>query len=185
MKIYTVGHSTYTTNELLEMLKEASIDYLVDIRAFPYSKKHPQFNGDVLSDVLNNHDIKYQHIEQLGGRRGQSGEVGETLNAAWNNVSFHNYADYTLEDDFKYGIETLLSIAKQYNVAIMCSERHPARCHRLIISNYLVAHDIEVTHIIRSNQSIALKAHQLGQWGAMPIIEDDDEVVYPEIEDSK
>ncbi|ARQ05762.1 DUF488 domain-containing protein [Macrococcoides canis] len=185
MKIFTIGHSTYTTNEFLEMLKEANIDYLVDIRAFPYSKKHPQFNGDVLADALNQHNIEYQHIEQLGGRRGQSGEVGESLNAAWNNASFHNYADYTLEEDFKYGIENLLNIAEQYNVTIMCSERHPARCHRLIISNYLVAHEHDVTHIIRSNQSVTLEEHKLGQWGAMPIIEEDAEVVYPDLSDNK
>src|SRR5699024_12092302 len=83
-------------------------------------------------------------ISALGGRRKVSYEVGENLNAAWENQSFHNYADYTLTNDFKKGIKQLLKEKENDVIAMLCAERHPSRCHRLIISNWLEAHDTKV-----------------------------------------
>lgn len=116
----------------------------------------------------------------LGGRRKQSSIVGVILNEGWKNQSFHNYADYTLTDEFKEGINSLMEDAKKNTVAILCAERHPSRCHRLIISNWLAAHDLSVEHIIVNNKDeIEVVSHKSGQWGAMPIIENDGEIVYP------
>ena len=181
MKIYTIGHSNHTKEEFLEMLHHAEIKSIADVRAFPYSKKHPQFNGDELKEWLREADISYEHFPHLGGRRGTSSIVGPTLNDGWDNQSFHNYADYTLSDDYKEGIKALTKKAKKQNVAYMCSESHPARCHRLLISNWLAAHGHDVCHIIHRAKGVELDTHQLGRWGAMPIIEEDHTVVYPEL----
>lgn len=182
MKIYTIGHSTHTKEDFIEMLKFAEIQTLVDVRAFPGSRKFPQFKQENMKEWLNEAGINYYHLPKLGGRRNKSTEVVSELNAAWNNQSFHNYSDYTLTDDFKQGIEELISIAKESRTAYCCSERHPSRCHRLIISNWLTANDWEVEHIIDGNHGeVELVRHELGKWGAMPIIEKDGTVVYPKI----
>ncbi|WP_210144058.1 DUF488 domain-containing protein [Staphylococcus sp. GDY8P94P] len=179
MTIFTIGHYNYNLETFLEMLEKAKITKIIDVRSFPNSKKHPQYNQHDFMDWLKEHNIKYKHISLLGGRRKRSGVVGENLNAGWKNQSFHNYADYTLTDDFKEGINILMEEKDNNAVALLCAERHPSRCHRLIISNWLQAHNENVTHVILNNNGIELKSHKLGEWGAMPIIEDDGHVVYP------
>lgn len=179
MNIYTIGHSTHSIESFIHMLQEAGIDVLADVRAFPASRRFPQFNQDSLKKSLAAHDIEYEYLPLLAGRRNKSQSVQEVLNAGWENQSFHNYADYTLTDDFQKGIKQLTKIARAKRTAYCCSERHPSRCHRLIISNWLAAHDWSVKHIISQGDDVNIVNHELGQWGAMPIIEDDGAVVYP------
>ena len=159
----------------------AGIDVLADVRAFPASRRFPQFNQDSLKKSLAAHDIEYEYLPLLAGRRNKSQSVQEVLNASWENQSFHNYADYTLTDDFQKGIQQLTQIARDKRTAYCCSERHPSRCHRLIISNWLAAHDWSVYHIISQGDDVKIVSHELGQWGAMPIIEEDGAVVYPKL----
>ncbi|MFG6117726.1 DUF488 domain-containing protein [Thalassobacillus sp. B23F22_16] len=180
MKIYTIGHSDRYEEQFLEMLEAADIDFVADIRAFPASRKFPHFNQEKLDQWLKEAGLNYQHFPLLGGRRSRSGEIGENLNAGWENRSFHNYADYTLTEDFQKGLEALMTEAKDANVVYMCSERHPARCHRLLISNWLQANGWEVYHIINGSKGHPeLVGHELGKWGAMPIVESDGTIVYP------
>lgn len=181
MKIYTIGHSTHSEEEFLEMLHEAEIEALVDIRAFPASRKFPQFNESTFQKWLEEDHIEYEHFSLLGGRRNKSQLFQDELNDGWNNQSFHNYADYTLTKDFQKGIDALKRLAKRKRTVICCSERHPARCHRLLISNWMTAHDWEVYHIIQQGKKIDIELHELGKWGATPILEEDETVVYPEI----
>ncbi len=180
MRIYTAGHFDYSLDKFLEMLQKADVTLVTDVRTFPNSKRHPQYNQQSFQEWLENKHIKYFHNKLLGGRRQPSGTVGVTLNEGWRNQSFHNYADYTLTDEFKQGINSLIEDSKENTVVILCAERHPSRCHRLLISNWLAAHDVNVDHIIVNNKDeIEIVPHQLGQWGAMPIIEEDGEIVYP------
>ncbi|WP_404406251.1 DUF488 family protein [Jeotgalibacillus malaysiensis] len=182
MKIYTIGHYNHTEEEFLHMLNVADINFIADVRAFPASRRSPQFKKENLQEWLQQSGIGYRHFRELGGRRKISGEVGEDLNAGWENRSFHNYADYSLTDEFKLGVGELVSLAEQENVAYMCSERHPTRCHRLIISNWLQANGWEVHHIVPGAKGEPeLVAHELGKWGAVPVIEDSGEVVYPQV----
>lgn len=178
--IYTIGHSNHDKDTFLNMLKQCEIEVLVDIRSFTHSQKHPQFEGEAMKEWLKEAGITYCQNRLLGGRRPESEKIGASLNEGWQNASFHHYADYTLSDDFKNGIKALTDIALDKRTAYMCAENHPARCHRLIISNFLVAHGWIVKHILLDHHGeIKLQTHQLGQWGAMPILEDDGEVVYP------
>ncbi|GAB3049279.1 DUF488 domain-containing protein [Virgibacillus ainsalahensis] len=181
MEIYTIGHSTHSKEAFLDMLHYAGIEVLIDVRAYPGSRNFPQFSKDHMPGWLEEYGIVYRHIRKLGGRRNKSGEVSPDLNGAWNNQSFHNYADYTLTPAFREGIDELVTHATSNRTAYFCSERHPARCHRLIISNWLGANEWNVKHIIDGNGGeIGLISHQLGEWGAMPIIEADGTVVYPD-----
>jgi uncharacterized protein (DUF488 family) len=182
MKIYTIGHSNHSKEYFLDMLRDADINYVADIRAFPGSRKHPQYKSENMKEWLQEARIEYDHFPLLGGRRRQSSSVGVELNEGWKNPSFHNYADFTLTKDFIEGLKKLKTQAKKMNVAYMCSERHPARCHRLLVSNWLQANNWEVLHIIDdSKKTTKLVKHELGKWGAMPIIEEDGTVVYPSL----
>ncbi|WP_281863091.1 DUF488 family protein [Planomicrobium okeanokoites] len=183
MKIYTIGHSSHSKEFFEKMLKENSIEVLADVRAFPGSRKWPQFSKDVFPKWLEAENITYQHFPKLGGRRRKSKEIENQVNAGWNNRSFHNYADYTLTDEFKEGIDELLALASDRRVAYCCSERHPSRCHRFLISNWLVANGHQVFHIIDGkDESIELVEHEVGMWGAEAEVKEEDGavVVYPE-----
>ena len=181
MDIYTIGHSTLTKEEFLDMLSIAEIETLVDIRSFPASRKFPQFNQTRFKEWLNEANIEYIYAPLLGGRRNKSQLIQEEVNDGWENQSFHNYADYTLTEDFQDGIKKLKEISENKNVVYCCSERHPARCHRLLISNWLAAEGWHVYHIIKQGKENILELHELGKWGAMPILVEDGTVAYPKL----
>ncbi len=182
MDIFTVGHSTHTEEEFLQLLHDGDIDFLVDVRAFPGSRKFPHFHKDRMSIWLPESGIDYYHIKELGGRRNKSKTIANEVNDAWENRSFHNYADYTLEENFQTGLEKLKEIAQNNTVAYCCSERHPARCHRLLISNWLSLNGWTVRHILDGPKgSTEIEEHVPGQWGAPPVLNKDGTVVYPKL----
>jgi uncharacterized protein (DUF488 family) len=180
MELYTIGHSTHDEKEFLKLLHDAGVELLVDVRAFPGSRKFPWFHTDRMKDWLPESGIDYLHIRELGGRRRKSKIISDDVNAGWNNRSFHNYADYTQEEEFKEGLNKLRIAAKGKRAAVCCSERHPARCHRMLISNYVALHGGEVIHILDGKEGKTVtEPHQPGRWGAMPYKRMDGEVVYP------
>lgn len=180
MIVYTIGHSSHSKEFFETMLKETGIELLADVRAFPGSRKWPQFSKDIFPKWLKAEGITYEHFPKLGGRRRKSKDVEPELNDGWRNQSFHNYADYTLTEEFKEGIEELLDRAAKQKVAYCCSERHPARCHRLLISNWLVANGHQVKHIIDGKGgAVELVDHELAIWGAPAEKKKDGTIVYP------
>lgn len=180
MEIYTVGHSTHSQEEFLKLLDDAGIEKLVDVRAFPGSRKFPHFHEDRMREWLPDHGVAYQHCEQLGGRRRKSKNIANEVNDGWQNQSFHNYADYTLTEEFHAGIKQLMAEAATRRIAICCSERHPARCHRLLISNWLVSHGWQVKHILDgAKHTTLIEDHEVGKWGAEPVLTAEGEMTYP------
>lgn len=143
--LYTIGHSTRTLEELISALRAHSVETLVDIRAFPMSRRLPHFNRESLEAELPKHGIRYHWMKSLGGYRKSKRQ--DSPHTALRNVSFRNYADYTLTDEFRESIRQLLQIAQQSRTAYMCAERVYFRCHRMIVSDYLMAHGHEVLHI--------------------------------------
>lgn len=147
-RLFTVGHSTRTLEELAKLLREASVDLLIDVRSVPRSRTNPQFDGDDLPDALAPFGIGYEHVRELGGLRGKQKQVEPSLNAYWRLSSFHNYADYALSDTFAKGLARLLQLGKERQCAIMCAESLWWRCHRRIITDYLLAAGEDVFHIL-------------------------------------
>jgi uncharacterized protein (DUF488 family) len=146
--IFTIGHSTRTTNELLALLHQAAVDYLVDVRAIPRSRTNPQFNSGDLQKALGISRIEYRHIAALGGlRHGRAKTTGQS-NGFWHNRSFQNYAEYAGTVAFQAGLTELREIALDHCCAIMCAEAVWWRCHRRIIADYLIAEGITVAHIM-------------------------------------
>ncbi|MGB9074213.1 MAG: DUF488 domain-containing protein [Terriglobales bacterium] len=143
--LYTIGHSTRTLDELVSALKAHSIETLVDIRAFPMSRRLPHFNRESLESELSKRGIRYVWMKALGGYRKRTQK--DSPHTALRNASFRNYADYTLTPEFEQAMDELLRLAEQSRTAYMCAERVYFRCHRMIVSDWLVAHGHEVRHI--------------------------------------
>jgi uncharacterized protein (DUF488 family) len=143
--LYTIGHSTRKIEELIEALTAHEIKTLADIRSFPVSRRLPHFNRESLEKSLPEAGIKYVWIKELGGYRKKIRD--DSPNVALRNESFRNYADYMLTGDFQRGIAQLLQLAEQSRSAYMCAERVYFRCHRMLVSDWLVAHGHEVLHI--------------------------------------
>ncbi|HEY7616810.1 MAG TPA: DUF488 domain-containing protein [Terriglobales bacterium] len=143
--LYTIGHSTRKIEELIEALSAHSIETLVDIRAFPMSRRLPHFNREALEKSLAEAGIRYVWMKELGGRRKKIRE--DSPNIALRNESFRNYADYMLTDEFQHAAAGLLELAEQSRTAYMCAERVYFHCHRMLVSDWLVAHGHEVRHI--------------------------------------
>ena len=143
--LYTIGHSTRTLEELIAALRAHEMQTLVDIRAFPMSRRLPQFNRDSLKQTLPAAGIRYQWMQGLGGYRKKI--VDESPNIALRNASFRNYADYMLTPEFEHAMSDLIALAESGRTAYMCAERVYFRCHRMLVSDWLVAHGHEVLHI--------------------------------------
>jgi uncharacterized protein (DUF488 family) len=143
--VYTVGHSTRSLEDLVETLQAHGIQTLVDIRAFPMSRRLPQFNRESLGNSLPAAGIRYVWMKALGGYRKKSRE--DSPNIALRNASFRNYADYMLTTEFESAMAELIAMAEGSRTAYMCAERVYFRCHRMLVSDWLVAHGHEVVHI--------------------------------------
>jgi uncharacterized protein (DUF488 family) len=143
--LFSVGHSTRTLEEFIDVLKAHAIETLVDIRSFPMSRRLPHFNQEALEKSLTAANIRYVWMKGLGGRRKKIRD--DSPNLALRNQSFRNYADYMLTPEFQAAIHELISLAEHSRTAYMCAERMYFRCHRMLVSDWLVAHRHEVWHI--------------------------------------
>ena len=149
--IWTVGHSTRTLEEFLAILDAYEIKALADVRSLPGSRRYPHFGRELMAESLPAHGIAYQWLPKLGGRRRKQ---PDSVNTAWRNLSFRNYADHLDSEEFAEGLATLLAWAAQQRTTIMCAEAVWWRCHRSIISDVLKLRGIEVIHIIDAKHSM-------------------------------
>jgi uncharacterized protein (DUF488 family) len=144
----TVGHSNRSLDEFLQLLLEAQVGLLIDVRSFPQSRTNPDFNIDRLPGDLAHAQIGYLHCPALGGRRKKQLGVDDALNAHWRVQSFHNYADYALGDEFASAFDQLVRLGGKQRLALMCSEAVWWRCHRRIITDYLLLNGHAVDHLM-------------------------------------
>jgi uncharacterized protein (DUF488 family) len=146
--IFTIGHSTRTVAEFVDLLRQVNVDLLIDVRSMPGSRAMPQFNIETLPSSLATEGIGYRHLASLGGRRHHKKGEPPSTNTLWRVAAFRNYADYAETDAFRAGLDELLALAKKHRCAIMCAEAVWWRCHRRIIADYLLARGIAVDHIM-------------------------------------
>jgi len=144
-EVWTIGHSTHTMEDFIQMLLSFGIHTLADVRRYPGSRKFPHFNTDLLKEYLSHSGINYIHFPDLGGRRKPR---PDSENTAWRSDSFRGYADYMETDNFKTGVRNLESLAKNEKLAYMCSEAVWWRCHRALISDFLKIKGWKVLHIM-------------------------------------
>jgi uncharacterized protein (DUF488 family) len=144
--IYTIGHSTRSQAELIDLLRHYGVVTLVDVRTMPRSRHNPQFNREELAPALARVSIAYTHLPRLGGLRHGLGI--DSPNTGWRHASFRAYADYMQTADFRRGLDELQELTAAGPVALMCAEAVPWRCHRSLIADALlvrgvVARDIQ------------------------------------------
>lgn len=144
LTIWSIGHSTHPFEQFVGLLRKHMISLVADVRTVPKSRRHPQFQTDSLARTLPAAGINYRHLSALGGWRKTD---PDSPNGAWRNGSFRGYADYAMSDEFRAGLVELRELALRERVALMCSEALWWRCHRRIISDYLVVGGDVVEHI--------------------------------------
>ncbi len=167
--IFTIGHSTRSITEFIEIIRAFGIIKVVDIRTIPKSRHNPQFNGDDLKENLRAAKISYLHMKGLGGLRHAR---KDSPNKAWRNASFRGFADYMQTEEFGENLKKLMKEAKKQKTAIMCAEALPWRCHRSLIGDALLIRGFMVTHIMGINSG---REHTLTPWARV----ENGEITYP------
>jgi len=142
--IFTIGHSTLTLEKFISVLKENSIELVVDVRTIPRSRHNPQFTIESLPGELAKAAIQYEHLSALGGLRHAR---PDSPNMGWVNASFRGFADYMQMPEFEKGLKELIERARSKRTAIMCAEALPWRCHRSLIADALTVRGFDVEHI--------------------------------------
>jgi uncharacterized protein (DUF488 family) len=158
LTILSIGHSTRTLYEFVEMLKTYQVTLVVDIRSVPRSRHNPQFNKETLPNSLKLERINYVHMPEIGGLRRPK---PDSVNTAWRNKAFRGYADYMQTKEFAEQLLNLLALARENCVAMMCAEALPWRCHRSLIADALLVRNVKVEHIISKESTIT---HALTEW---------------------
>ena len=143
---WTIGHSTLALAELSEILLAHEIEQVADVRRYPASRRHPQFNRETLAEYLEGRSIRYRWFEALGGRR--SGHArASSPNGGIRVRGFREYADYMLTPEFLAALEELVAWMSEGRTAYLCAEKLWWQCHRRLISDALVARGGRVRHI--------------------------------------
>ena len=166
--VYTVGHSTRSLDDFVALLHRDGIRALVDVRAFPMSRRHPHFNQESLAVSLAAHGIAYRHAPALGGRRRPR---PDSPNMGWRNESFRAYADHMSTAGFREAISELIASAHHVRTTVMCAEAVPWKCHRSLIADALVARGCEVRHVLDASTD----RHELMRMARV----ENGEVTYP------
>ena len=169
--LYTIGHSNISIGEFLALLQAFHIELVADIRQFPSSRRYPHFNQKPLEDTLAENGVEYRWFQGLGGRRHSS--VKDSPNTGLRVEGFRNYADYMMSPAFHEAVAELTEAASSKTTAVMCAEKLYWKCHRRILSDYLLAQNFEIIHIIDLRNT---KIHKLSE-GAL--ITSDKQVLYP------
>ena len=156
--ILTIGYSTRTPNEFIDLLKTCGVTLLVDVRSVPRSRHNPQFAKETLPNLLKLAGVKYVHMPNIGGLRRPK---HDSINTAWRNKSFRGYADYMQTKDFTENLLNLIALAKENRLVVMCAEALPWRCHRSLIADALLIRSVKVEHILTKDNIVP---HRLSEW---------------------
>jgi len=161
MTVLTIGHSTRATAEFIRLLEAHGVERVIDVRRIPQSAHNPQFGRERLARALRRSGIHYRHMPGLGGRRHAR---RDSINTAWRNASFRGYADYMQTETFRKTLDRCISLARREQVALMCAEAVPWRCHRSLIADALAARGIAVREIVSGART---RAHAVTPWAVV------------------
>jgi uncharacterized protein (DUF488 family) len=175
MIIYTVGHSTRSIAEFLEILRSFEIEALGDVRTYPGSKRHPHFNKVNLSRFMTRNGISYTHLRGLGGFREPK---LDSPNKFFKKEAFNGYADHMASADFEKELQNLFELSSYNRTTLMCAEARATSCHRSLISDMLVSRNVEVVHILGAGESVP---HKLSEHAVVA----DGVITYPGKAESK
>ncbi len=149
--VWTIGHSTRSFDEFVELLATYELQTVADVRRLPGSRRLPQFDQDTLAQSLAEVGIGYRWFPELGGRRRAR---KDSHNTAWRNLSFRGYADHLESEEFAHGFQELMTLAKEKRITLMCAEAVWWRCHRGLIADVLRIRGVEVLHILSLQKAV-------------------------------
>jgi uncharacterized protein (DUF488 family) len=173
--LFTIGHSTRELQGFFDILKRYQINYLIDVRTIPKSRRVPWFNAENLRESCLQEQIQYHHLKLLGGLRKTS---KESINTGWHNHSFRGFADYMQTKPFFLGLKELNSFLVRGNrVVIMCAEAVPWRCHRSLIADAVLIRSVHVYHIFSKT---SVKAHSLTPFAKILLHTRPKRIIYPD-----
>jgi uncharacterized protein (DUF488 family) len=169
-RIWTIGHSTRSIDDFLELLRVNQITRLADIRTIPQSRRHPHFSRPALETRLRAEGLTYRHFPDLGGLRKPR---PDSSNGGWQNQSFRGYADHMLTASFSTGLDELMRFGEPGRTTVMCAEAVWWRCHRMLVSDALTARGVAVEHILAESKT---QPHKLTPFAR---VREDGRVWYP------
>ena len=169
LRIYTIGHSTRSEAEFIQLLRAHGVIGLADIRTVPKSRRHPHFAREALETSLPAQGIAYRHFAALGGLRKP---LHDSTNGGWKHPAFRGYADHMQTPIFREAVEELLAFASSHVVAIMCAEAKWWQCHRRLTADALVAQGVDVRHIMSPSRA---PAHEVTPFARLA----EGQVTYP------
>ena len=173
-KLYTIGYSTRSLEEFINILQIYKITLVVDVRTSPKSHHVPWFNRENLKEALKKEKMGYMHLPQLGGLRKPN---KNSVNKGWRNAHFRGYADYMQTADFFRGLKELNSLIKKgAKITIMCAEAVPWRCHRTLIADAEVTRHYEVLEIINKT---SIRKHKLTNFAVVNRSKRPMQIYYP------
>lgn len=144
--LFDIGHSNHTLDALLATLRGEGVRCVVDVRRFPLSRRHPQFNLAPLQRALATLQIDYHHAPALGGRRSEL-TAPRWRNDGLTDAGLRGYADYAQTQPFHAAFAELLERARQQRTAMLCAEADVAHCHRRILADHAVSAGVAVVHL--------------------------------------
>ncbi|OYT37293.1 MAG: hypothetical protein B6U89_07560 [Desulfurococcales archaeon ex4484_58] len=150
MIVYTIGYGGRSLDELIDLLKRYNVERVVDIRRWVKSIRLPEFSGENLSRILPQYNIDYVWLDMLGGYRRFGVDIEDYgIANCFESEGFRAYATYiTRSPNVKPYLEKLARLVDEKTSVLMCREKIPWRCHRKILSDYLLAKGFKVIHII-------------------------------------
>ena len=147
--MFTVGHGARPGEELVQMLVEAGVQTVVDVRRFPGSRRHPQFDQARASRRPSSRPgIAYAHAVELGGRL--SGEPGEERFSCIRVAAFRSYAARMGTAEWQAALAREL---ERPAPCFLCAETLWWRCHRRLIAELLHARGHQVVHLLKPGHS--------------------------------
>jgi len=156
LTVWTVGHSNHEFEHLMKLLEGERIEFLIDVRSYPYSRYSPHFNRESLEAGVARHGVRYLFLgEQLGGRPSRKEHYDAHGHAL--------YGPMSEQQPFRDAVERVIAGASRYRLALLCSEADPRDCHRrLLVGKVLADQGLALAHIlpdgsIHSEAAVALE----------------------------
>ena len=144
--LWMLGHSNRSFQEFLDLLREHDLRQLVDVRSYPASRRHPQFDRLQMERRLPDKGISYRWMPDLGGMRKPVDEL--LCNVAWKEPGFKAYADHMQSTVFTAALCSLEEFAEPAPTAVMCAEALPLKCHRQLLADALLVRGWQVLHAV-------------------------------------
>ena len=150
--IRTVGHGTLAAGDFVDLMRNAGLEVVIDVRRFPGSRRSPHFGTKEMKRWLSARDIDYHWLDSLGGRRQPT---SDSPNVGLRNPQFRAYADHMASPEFADGVAQLETLARARPAAIMCAEAVWWRCHRRLLADHLTLVSAErVEHLFHDGRLV-------------------------------